>query len=92
MTATDLPPDPAHPLTTTEPRSWTVFGTVRLHIPIFSARTWTQYYFNRAEKSSQRHESGSERPTDSRRDRYEVIFKMRDVYLAKPRPIQPTTP
>ena len=61
-------------------RLWNEFET----IADFSARTWTQYYFNQSgEAFGKGAESGSERPTDHAVTDAEVIFKMRDVYLAK---------
>jgi hypothetical protein len=61
-------------------RLWNEFET----IADFSARTWTQYYFNQSgEVFGKGAESGSERPTDHAVTDAEVIFKMRDVYLAK---------
>jgi hypothetical protein len=50
----------------------------------YSARTWTQYYFNQSgEVFGRGDESGSPRPTDHAVTDTAVIFKMRDVYLAK---------
>src|SRR3984957_14132035 len=61
-------------------RLWNEFD----YIADFSARTWTQYYFNQSgEVFGRGDESGSERPTDHAVTDSEVIFKMRDVYLAK---------
>ena len=61
-------------------RLWNEFD----YISDFSARTWTQYYFNQSgEVFGKGDESGSERPTDHAVTDTEVIFKMRDVYLAK---------
>ena len=61
-------------------RLWNEFD----YIADFSARTWTQYYFNQSgEVFGKGDESGSERPTDHAVTDTEVIFKMRDVYLAK---------
>jgi Protein of unknown function (DUF1592)/Protein of unknown function (DUF1588)/Protein of unknown function (DUF1587)/Protein of unknown function (DUF1585)/Protein of unknown function (DUF1595) len=61
-------------------RLWDEFD----YIADFSARTWTQYYFNQSgEVFGKGDESGSERPTDHAVTDSEVIFKMRDVYLAK---------
>ena len=61
-------------------RLWNEFD----YISDFSARTWTQYYFNQSgEVFGKGAESGSERPTDHAVTDTEVIFKMRDVYLAK---------
>jgi Protein of unknown function (DUF1592)/Protein of unknown function (DUF1588)/Protein of unknown function (DUF1587)/Protein of unknown function (DUF1595)/Protein of unknown function (DUF1585) len=54
------------------------------YIADYSARTWTQYYFNQSgEVLGKGAESGSERPTDHAVTDAEVIFKMRDTYLAK---------
>jgi hypothetical protein len=61
-------------------RLWNEFD----YIADYSARTWTQYYFNQSgEAFGKGDESGSERPTDHAVTDSEVIFKMRDVYLAK---------
>jgi Protein of unknown function (DUF1592)/Protein of unknown function (DUF1588)/Protein of unknown function (DUF1587)/Protein of unknown function (DUF1585)/Protein of unknown function (DUF1595) len=61
-------------------RLWNEFD----YIADFSARTWTQYYFNQSgEVFGKGAESGSERPTDHAVTDSEVIFKMRDAYLAK---------
>ncbi len=61
-------------------RLWNEFET----IADFSARTWTQYYFNQSgEVFGKGDESGSERPADHAVTDAAVIFKMRDVYLAK---------
>jgi hypothetical protein len=61
-------------------RLWNEFD----YISDFSARTWTQYYFNQSgEVFGKGAESGSERPTDHAVTDTEVIFKMRDTYLAK---------
>ncbi len=61
-------------------RLWNEFD----YIAAFSARTWTQYYFNQSgEVFGRGDESGSERPADHAVTDAEVIFKMRDVYLAK---------
>ncbi len=61
-------------------RLWNEFD----YIADFSARTWTQYYFNQSgEVFGKGDESGSERPTDHAVTDEAVIFKMRDVYLAK---------
>jgi Protein of unknown function (DUF1592)/Protein of unknown function (DUF1588)/Protein of unknown function (DUF1587)/Protein of unknown function (DUF1585)/Protein of unknown function (DUF1595) len=61
-------------------RLWNEFD----YIADFSARTWTQYYFNQSgEVVGKGDESGSERPTDHAVTDAEVIFKMRDTYLAK---------
>jgi Protein of unknown function (DUF1592)/Protein of unknown function (DUF1588)/Protein of unknown function (DUF1587)/Protein of unknown function (DUF1595)/Protein of unknown function (DUF1585) len=61
-------------------RLWNEFD----YIAAFSARTWTQYYFNQSgEVFGRGDEAGSERPTDHAVTDAEVIFKMRDVYLAE---------
>jgi Protein of unknown function (DUF1592)/Protein of unknown function (DUF1588)/Protein of unknown function (DUF1587)/Protein of unknown function (DUF1595)/Protein of unknown function (DUF1585) len=61
-------------------RLWNEFD----YIADFSARTWTQYYFNQSgEVFGKGDESGSERPTDHAVTDTAVIYKMRDVYLAK---------
>jgi hypothetical protein len=61
-------------------RLWNEFDFVAA----YSARTWTQYYFNQSgEVFGKGDESGSDRPTDHAVTDTEVIFKMRDVYLAK---------
>ncbi len=61
-------------------RLWNEFD----YIAAFSARTWTQYYFNQSgEVFGKGDESGSERPADHAVTDTAVIFKMRDVYLAK---------
>src|ERR1700722_17577298 len=61
-------------------RLWNEFD----YIADFSARTWTQYYFNQSgEVFGKGDESGSQRPTDHAVTDTEVIFKMRDIYLAK---------
>jgi Protein of unknown function (DUF1592)/Protein of unknown function (DUF1588)/Protein of unknown function (DUF1587)/Protein of unknown function (DUF1585)/Protein of unknown function (DUF1595) len=61
-------------------RLWNEFD----YIADFSARTWTQYYFNQSgEVFGKGDESGSERPTDHAVTDTAVIFKMRDTYLAK---------
>ena len=61
-------------------RLWNEFD----YIADFSARTWTQYYFNQSgEVFGKGDESGSDRPTDHAVTDTEVIYKMRDVYLAK---------
>jgi hypothetical protein len=50
----------------------------------FTARTWTQYYFNQSgEVLGKGAESGSPRPADHRITDTEVIMAMRDAYLAK---------
>jgi Protein of unknown function (DUF1592)/Protein of unknown function (DUF1588)/Protein of unknown function (DUF1587)/Protein of unknown function (DUF1585)/Protein of unknown function (DUF1595) len=61
-------------------RLWNEFD----YIADFSARTWTQYYFNQSgEVFGKGDESGSDRPTDHAVTDTAVIFKMRDTYLAK---------
>ena len=61
-------------------RLWNEFD----YIAEYSARTWTQFYFNQSgEVFGKGVESGSERPTDHAVTDTEVIFKMRDAYLAK---------
>jgi hypothetical protein len=61
-------------------RLWNEFD----YIAAYSARTWTQYYFNQSgEVFGKGDESGSDRPTDHAVTDTAVIFKMRDVYLAK---------
>src|ERR1700761_2313392 len=61
-------------------RLWNEFD----YISDFSARTWTQYYFNQSgEVFGKGAESGSDRPTDHAITDSEVIIKMRDTYLAK---------
>jgi hypothetical protein len=61
-------------------RLWNEFD----YIAAFSARTWTQYYFNQSgEVFGKGAESGSARPTDHAVTDAAVIFRMRDVYLAK---------
>ena len=50
----------------------------------FTARTWTQFFFNQSgEVYGKGAESSSDRPTDHAITDTEVIFKMRDAYLAK---------
>jgi hypothetical protein len=61
-------------------RLWNEFDL----IADFSARTWTQYYFNQSgEVFGKGEESGSARPTDHAVTDAGVILEMRDVYLAK---------
>ena len=49
-----------------------------------TARTWTQYFFNQSgEVQGKGAESGTARPTDHAITDTEVIFAMRDAYLAK---------
>jgi hypothetical protein len=50
----------------------------------FTARTWTQYFFNQSgEVQGKGAESGSDRPTDHQITDTAVIMAMRDAYLAK---------
>ena len=50
----------------------------------FTARTWTQYFFNQSgEVQGKGAESSSERPTDHQITDMPVITAMRDAYLAK---------
>jgi hypothetical protein len=61
-------------------RRWNEFD----YIADFSARTWTQYFFNQSgEVFGKGAESSSDRPTDHAVTDAEVIAKMRDAYLAK---------
>jgi hypothetical protein len=61
-------------------RLWNEFD----YIADFSARTWTQYFFNQSgEILGKGAESSSERPTDHAVTDSEVIIQMRDAYLAK---------
>ena len=61
-------------------RLWNEFD----YIASYSDHTWTQYYFNQSgEVFGKGDESGSDRPTDHAVTDTEVIYKMRDVYLAK---------
>jgi hypothetical protein len=61
-------------------RLWDQFD----YVADYTARTWEQFYFNQSgEVSGQGDESGSPRPTDHALTDTEVIFKMRDAYLAK---------
>ena len=54
------------------------------YIADFTARTWTQYYFNQSgEVLGHGPESESPRPTDHAVTDAAVILKMRDLYLAK---------
>jgi hypothetical protein len=54
------------------------------YIADFTARTWTQYFFNQSgEVLGKGPESSSERPVDHAVTDSEVILKMRDAYLAK---------
>ena len=50
----------------------------------YTGRTWVQYFFNQSgEVVGNGRESGSERPSDAAVSATPVIFKLRDVYLAK---------
>ncbi len=50
----------------------------------YTGRTWVQYYFNQSgEVSGRGRESGTERPSDAAVSGSDVIFGLRDVYLAK---------
>jgi hypothetical protein len=61
-------------------RLWDEFD----YIADYTAHTWEQYYFNQSgEVFGKGDESGSPRPVDHALTDTEVIFKMRDVYLAK---------
>ncbi len=61
-------------------RLWNEFD----YIASYSDHTWTQYYFNQSgEVFGKGDEAGSDRPTDHAVTDTEVIYKMRDVYLAK---------
>jgi hypothetical protein len=61
-------------------RLWNEFD----YIADFSARTWTEYYFNQSgEVFGKGAEAGSDRPTDHAVTDAEVIRRMRDAYLAK---------
>ncbi|MES1261995.1 MAG: DUF1592 domain-containing protein, partial [Acidobacteriota bacterium] len=61
-------------------RLWNEFD----FIANFTARTWTQYYFNQSgEVQGHGAESGSARPPDHAITDEPVIMKMRDAYLAK---------
>jgi Protein of unknown function (DUF1592)/Protein of unknown function (DUF1588)/Protein of unknown function (DUF1587)/Protein of unknown function (DUF1595)/Protein of unknown function (DUF1585) len=54
------------------------------YIADFTARTWTQYFFNQSgEVQGKGAESGSARPADHEITDEPVIFAMRDAYLAK---------
>ena len=53
----------------------------------FTARTWVQYYFNQSgEVQGKGAESGTFRPSDKEVSTSEVIFGLRDAYLAKAAP------
>src|SRR6202451_1967698 len=61
-------------------RLWNEFD----YIADYSARTWTQYFFNQSgEVFGKGAESSADRPTDHAVTDTAVIFKMRDTYLAK---------
>lgn len=50
----------------------------------FTQRTWVQYYFNQSgEVLGNGRESGSFRPSDKQISAQEVIFQLRDAYIAK---------
>ena len=52
----------------------------------YTGRTWVQYYFNQSgEVLGTGRESGTGRPSDADVSASEVIFEMRDAYLAKAR-------
>ena len=54
------------------------------YIADFSARTWTQYFFNQSgEVFGKGEEASSDRPTGHAVTDAEVILKLRDAYLAK---------
>src|SRR5258708_23827192 len=49
----------------------------------FTARTWVQYYFNQSgEVQGKGAESGTLRPSDNEVSTPDVIFQLRDAYLA----------
>ena len=61
-------------------RLWNEFD----YIADYTARTWVQFYFNQSgEVYGKGYEEGNPRPTDHALTDAEVIFKMRDAYLAK---------
>jgi hypothetical protein len=61
-------------------RLWNEFD----YIAHFTDRTWTQYFFNQSgEVQGKGAESASDRPVDHAITDPEVIFAMRDAYLAK---------
>jgi hypothetical protein len=61
-------------------RLWNEFD----YIADYTARTWEQFYFNQSgEVFGKGVEEGNPRPTDHALTDPEVIFKMRDAYLAK---------
>ena len=61
-------------------RLWNEFD----YIADYTAHTWEQFYFNQSGEAFGRGaESGSPRPTDHALTDPEVIFTMRDAYLAK---------
>lgn len=61
-------------------RLWNDFD----YVASFTARTWTQFYFNQSgEALGKGAESGTPRPRDHEITDSEVIVSMRDAYLAK---------
>src|SRR6185437_3409989 len=61
-------------------RLWTEFE----FMGDFTTRTWIQYFFNQSgEVAGHGRESGSSRPPDEQVSSSEVIFGLRDAYLAK---------
>ncbi|MEP6535142.1 MAG: DUF1592 domain-containing protein [Bryobacteraceae bacterium] len=59
---------------------WVEFG----YISDYTARTWVQYFFNQSgEVQGKGAESGTARPPDKEVHSSEVIFELRDAYLAK---------
>ncbi len=61
-------------------RLWTEFE----FMGDFTTRTWVQYFFNQSgEVAGHGRESGSNRPPDEQVSSSEVIFDLRDAYLAK---------
>jgi hypothetical protein len=61
-------------------RLWTEFDFIADH----TNRTWAQFYFNQSGAvDGKGAESGTERPVDKALDSTEVIFAMRDKYIAK---------
>jgi len=61
-------------------RLWNEFD----YIADFTARTWTQYFFNQSgEVQGKGAESGTARPADHQITDTAVIMRMRDAYLAK---------
>ena len=70
-------------------RLWNEFD----YISDFSARTWTQYYFNQSgEVFGKGDESGSDRPTDHAVTDAESSLRCATSTWPRPRPIPPTTP